>query len=289
MDINMKTTAMNKVKLKIVDNSFAHCGYSNNPLPPTSFSPFVEWDRNVGPNEDVVFYTDSTLRNTQSGHKVKIAWLIEPYVKQPGNYEWLRNNNHLYDYVLTNEKTLLDKGENFVFFPFGGCWIENENRRLDHKKTELVSIIASGKRNVPAHHLRHQIVERHGDIIDVMGRGYKTIEPISVGLKDYMFHIAMENQARDYHFSEKIINPIMTGTVPIYYGPPCIGNYFDTRGMLIFNDIKEIPEILGNLNEKLYISMKPYIQKNFEIAKEYTLSEDWMCKNGVFNKFGITL
>jgi|TARA_R110000782_G_scaffold37676_2_gene88987 hypothetical protein len=275
---------MNKVKLKIVDRAFAHCGYSNNPLPPTSFSPYVEWDRKVGPNEDVVFYTDSSVRNTQPGHRVKIAWLIEPYVKQPGTYEWLRNNNHLYDYVLTNEKTLLDKGENFVFFPFGGCWIESENRRVDHTKTELVSIIASGKRNVPAHLLRHQIVERHSDIIDVMGRGYKTIEPISVGLKDYMFHIAMENQNRDYHFSEKIINPMMTGTIPIYYGPPCIGDYFDTRGMILFNDIDEIPEILGNLNKKLYISMKSYIQTNFEMAKEYTLSEDWMWKHGVIDK-----
>ena len=34
-------------KIKIVDKSFAHCKYSNNPLPPTSFSKYIEWDRKV--------------------------------------------------------------------------------------------------------------------------------------------------------------------------------------------------------------------------------------------------
>ena len=46
---------MNKLKLKIIDRSFAHCSYSNNPLPPTSFSKYIDWDRNVTDNEDIVF------------------------------------------------------------------------------------------------------------------------------------------------------------------------------------------------------------------------------------------
>ena len=71
-----------------------------------------------------------------------------------------------------------------------------------------MSIIASGKKNVVDHYKRHEIIARHNNVIDVMGRGYTPIEPISVGLIDYMFHIAMENQSRDYHFSEKLINRI---------------------------------------------------------------------------------
>ena len=120
-----------------------------------------------------------------------------------------------------------------------------------------------------------------------MGRGYTPIEPISKGLIDYMFHIAMENQRGDYYFTEKIINPLMVGTVPIYYGMSTIGDYFDTRGMIIFNDISEIPDILGTLSNELYISMKPHIDTNFKLAHQYTLSEDWMIENGVFNRIGI--
>ena len=47
---------------------------------------------------------------------------------------------------------------------------------------------------------------KHKSEIDVMGMGYKPIGAISDGLKDYMFHIAMENQQRDFYFTEKLIN-----------------------------------------------------------------------------------
>jgi hypothetical protein len=271
--------------LKIIDRAFAHCEYSNNPLPPTSFSKYIKWDRNIGKTEDLVFYTDSNIKNPYPGHKRKIAWLIEPYIKQPDVYEWIYKNNSTYDYVLTNEKKLLNKGENFIFFPFGGCWIQQQNRKF-HNKTKTVSIIVSKKRNVPDHNKRHELISLYGDKIDVYGRGYVPIEPIDLGLVDYMYHIAMENQSRDYHFSEKIMNPIMCGTIPIYYGMPTISNFFDTRGMIIFNDISELNDILPRLNLELYNSMLPYAKINFEKAKQYILSEDWMYEN-VFNKIGI--
>ena len=94
-------------------------------------------------------------------------------------------------------------------------------------------MITSGKKNVADHHKRHEIISRYGNKIDVMGRGYKPIEPISVGLIDYMFHIAMENESRDYHFSEKLINPIMVGSIPIYYGMPSVKEYFYEGGMIV--------------------------------------------------------
>ena len=277
---------MSKLKLKIIEQTFSHCEYSNNPTPAVSFSDNIEWDRNVSHNEDLVFYTDrDIMKGDKSGHRKKIAWLIEPYVKQPGRYEWVLNNNHLFDYVLTNEKKLLDKGENFIYYPFGGCWVELENRKF-HDKTKIVSIIASGKRNVPDHLKRHELIQRWGNAIDVMGSGYTPIESITDGLKDYAFHIAMENMRRDFHFSEKLINPIMTGTIPIYWGMPSIGDYFDTRGMIIMNDIEEFPDIYKTLGEQLYKDMLPYAKANFETAKNYILSEDWMYKN-IFKKIGL--
>tara|TARA_R110001592_G_scaffold244259_1_gene505647 strand:- start:921 stop:1766 length:846 start_codon:yes stop_codon:yes gene_type:complete len=280
---------MSKHKLKIVDTAFAHCEYSNNPLPPTSFSPNIEWDRDVSADEELVFYTDNHIRNPHVGHKKRIAWLLEPRCKQPHNYDWISKNNHLYDYVLTHDKQLIEQGKNFIYYALGGCWIEVENRRTDHIKSKLVSMITSGKKNVSDHFKRHEIIAQHRDVIDVMGRGYKTIEPISKGLKDYMFHIAMENQTEDYYFSEKIINPIMTGTIPIYYGPDHIKEIFDTRGMILFNNINQIPQILKDINHDVYQQMLPYAVENFERAQQYILSEDWMIENNVFEKLGIKL
>ena len=34
-----------KKKYKIIDGAFAHCNYSNNPLPPLQECPWIEWDR----------------------------------------------------------------------------------------------------------------------------------------------------------------------------------------------------------------------------------------------------
>jgi hypothetical protein len=236
----------------------------------------MEWDWNVSPNEELVFYTDFFLKNPQRGHKKRIAWLLEPYCKQPSTYEWMAKNNHLYNYVLTHDKYLLDRGENYIFCPGSGCWIEQENRHCDHIKTKLVSIITSRKKNVPDHLKRHELISNYKDKIDVMGTGYKPIGAVSDGLKNYMFHISMENQQRDYCFSEKLINPLMVGTVPIYYGMPGISNYFNTKGMILFNDICEIEEILHSINEKMYTSMLPHIKENFELAKKYILPEDYV-------------
>ena len=45
---------MSKLKLKIIEQTFCHCEYSNNPMPPVSFSDRVEWDRNVSDNEECI-------------------------------------------------------------------------------------------------------------------------------------------------------------------------------------------------------------------------------------------
>lgn len=267
-----------KKKFKIIGDAFKHCNYSNNPLPPTSFSSVVEWDWNVSENEDLVFYVDDAIFKPNNGHKKRIAYIVEPYVKKPNLYKWLIVNYNLFDFVLMNDKEFMKKIPNSIFYPFGGCWVEEENRKF-HNKTKLVSIICSNKKSVPGHFKRHQLIQKSKNIIDVMGKGYIPISSITIGLKDYKFHIAMENQRRDFHFSEKIINPIMTGTIPIYWGMPSIGNYFDSRGMIIMDDINHFDDIYKDLGENLYQKMLPYAKKNFELAQNYILSEDWIFNN----------
>ena len=271
---------MTKLKLKIIDKTFAH-DISSGMTP----SKYIEWDRNVGDDEDLVFYTEDVVMQVNMNHKKRIAWLIENPVKRPHIYEWISKNNHLFDYVVTHNKTLLNQGENFLQQPCGGCWVDFENRR-QHDKTKLVSMITSKKNNVPDHQKRHDIIKTHRGKIDVMGRGYRPIDKIEYGLSDYMFHIAMENEKIDFYFSEKLINPIMTHTIPIYWGMPSIGDYFDTRGMLIFNEVDELNQILDSLNKELYDKMLPYAIKNFDIGQKYILSEDWMYAN-IFKKMGI--
>jgi hypothetical protein len=71
----------------------------------------------------------------------------------------------------------------------------------------------------------------------------------------------------------------MTGTIPIYWGCPSIGDFFDTNGMLIFDTLDELQSTMNNLNKELYDSKLESIKHNFEEAKKYLVAD-----NIIYNK-----
>ena len=98
-------------------------------------------------------------------------------------------------------------------------------------------------------------------------------------MRDYAFSLTIENTKKDLYFTEKLIDCFMTGTVPIYWGCPSIVGFFNTDGMIIFDDIKELKNILDGISLEQYIMMKDAIEDNFERAKEYLIAEDFIYKN----------
>ena len=76
----------------------------------------------------------------------------------------------------------------------------------------------------------------------------------------------------------------MTGTVPIYWGCPSIGNFFNTDGMILFNEIGELNKILKEISFEQYVKMKDAIEENFEKAKEFLIAEDYIYKNYLENE-----
>jgi len=264
-----------KRKVKIVDSMFSHVKYS------TIFqeSKYMCWDRNILPDEELVIYTDFSVQNVSDKVKHKIAWLLESPDITPQAYDWISKNNKKFDYVLTHQKNFLDRGENFIFSPTGGCWIKPEDQKI-YDKTKNISIIASGKRMTHGQKLRHLIIGLYNNKMDVYGRGYSPVEYKLDALKEYMFSVTIENTNKDYYFSEKLIDCFMTGTIPIYFGPPSIGKFFNEKGIIMFQDDDFD---IDSLNEELYDNMLPYIRENFEKAKEYIIAEDYIYKNLIEN------
>jgi len=182
--------------------------------------------------------------------------------------EIIKNKNH-FDLILTWNEHILSKCENSKLFPFGSCWINPEDR-LIHYKNKNISIISSNKRKTTGHNLRHQLISDKLIDMAVFGRGYNPIENKITALKDYMFSVIIENEDTKNWFTEKIIDCLITGTVPIYWGCENIGDYFDTRGFIIFNDVEEFKTKINTFNETTYLNMLPYIKINYEKAKEYS-------------------
>lgn len=260
------------IKLHLKDSSFGHCLYSNNPMPPKTLSKYITWNREPGDPKNT-YYTDYNIKECDGG----FGWLLEPRNLIPQIYHYVENNPSKFREVYTHDRELINK-INATFVPFGGCWIDSKDYNI-YFKNKNFSIIASGKHQLEGHRLRHQIIQSAGNNIDVYGNGYKPVKDKIEGLRDYRYHFAIENCKRDYWFTEKLIDCLVTGTIPIYWGCPSIGNFFNTEGFIIFDTLSELKEKLKDCTERYYQSKLPAIEENFQIARNYLLAEDWMYKN----------
>jgi len=256
-------------EFRIKDVLFAHAEYS------TDFqkSKYIKWNRN-SKDKSITFYTDNSLQHVENDVETKIGWLLESPEITKTNYKWIENNNDKFDIVLTHHKKFLDKGENYKFCPTGGCWIKPEHQKIWDKSKDI-SIIASPKKMTKGHVLRHKIIYNHRDI-GIYGRGYNPVDYKLTALKDYRFSITIENTKQDYYFTEKLIDCFMTGTVPVYYGCPSIGEFFNEKGIIIIDNEVDFNQIKSELTEERYNEMKPYIEENYEKAKEYLIAEDYI-------------
>ena len=66
-----------------------------------------------------------------------------------------------------------------------------------------------------------------------------------------MFSVIIENSCYDYNFTEKIIDCFIWNNTN-YWGCPSIHKFFNIKGILIFNTIDELDNILHNLSNNLY-------------------------------------
>ena len=232
---------------------------------------------------------------------------------EPKIFNLLLKHYDKFDLILTLDKILLDKLPNAKFYPanyvsqfnilpnsdniphkksihWDSYEIPEKETFKIHKKSKLVSCVSSNKSFLPGHITRLKFIEsiKTNPKIDFFGRGINPIDSKFDVLKDYAFSIAIEmiRPGDMYHadkqiwvddeylWSEKINDCFLTGTVPIYYGCPIIGEFFNTDGILVFNTIEELHNILNNLSMEQYESMLPAIEDNLNRAKKYPLNND---------------
>lgn len=203
----------------------------------------------------------------------KYWWLLESRSVYPHLAEEIKANPQRYldtfDAIFTHNKTLLDLHPKFRFVPAQWSWIENPC--IEHK-TKLVSMISSSKEFFPGHTYRLQWVDRLRGQLDLYGRGFNPIERKEEGLSDYMFSVAIENGVYETYFTEKIIDCFLTGTIPIYYGAPDIGDQFNSDGIITLTDNFQPSQ----LSPELYQSMYEPMVDNFLRALDIGVLEDYI-------------
>ena len=97
---------------------------------------------------------------------------------------------------------------------------------------------------------------------------HQFIEDEKEPIFDSMFSIIIENQRHPNYLTEKLIDCVLSKSVPLYFGCPNIGDYFDTEGMIIIRDLEHLIEVVQNLTPEDYETRLPIMQKNLELAQD---------------------
>ena len=197
-------------------------------------------------------------------------------VGEPNAYDVLKENcvrkllrtSRKYFRILTINTELLNSKPNAIFFNSAYCSIALKNRK-QIAKTKNVSLIASEKNYLEGHKLRHLIASamiENGLDVDLMGRKYKFIDDTSEGLLEYRYSVVIENSIQESYFTEKLIDALVCETIPIYWGAPNIGEFFDKGGIIQCNSFEEIVSKLQSLSKSDYEERRGAIINNKHLA-----------------------
>lgn len=276
-----------KVKLNMVGGGFQHdvCSVALNA------NKFVEWDKDQH-ESNVSIHIDSAITNIPiNSSKINFGWIAEASVIVPNTLKVVMNNVEIYKkrfkFIFTYDPRLLKLDPDFFKYvqPPGLSWIQNKKV---YRKKKLISFIGSSKTMCEGHGYRQTMINKYKNLVDHYGRGFAGRElPFTIkiagnvesgkiiGLKDYMYSIAMENAVYDNYYSEKIADCFATGTIPIYWGTRTIERHFNADGIIFLEDIKDIKELDANLYEK---KLK-HVKNNLEILKNMNTPEDFLYLN----------
>ena len=268
-----------------------------------------KWNKQTQNWNGLTVFTDSNIRiSPQINSTKKVFWVMEPrpvWRTYDPELEFFHLTFDLEDPalcgIITHDQPMLDKYPDKTFKSIvGGCWVHDWcEYKLDTKNNKhiladnpiyKVSNFVSWKDATSGHGLRHQVAQKYpspltfdNTHVDNFGTGVRKFlsfkEP---AMNPYLFHIAIENSQTINYFSEKLIDCFATSCVPLYWGCPNISDYFNPDGIITWNTLEDLDEILYQINSDprgLYASKEEAIRENFEKAKEYICTDTWIYNN----------
>lgn len=277
-----------KAKLNMVGNSIL----TN--VPEVCSSPlnnprYIEWVTDG--SSQISVHVDHALKRPTDKSKKNYGWFAESSTMIQGlidevfaNLDYYKSN---FECIFTFDKRVCQRDPFFKFtIPNANPMIQN---RKIYDKTKKVSAVMSSNHDKPEYQYRLNCLGKikskdRDNVVDVYGRGRgqnelpwlyqfegKRESGKMIALKDYRFSFAFENNNYPTMFCEKLTDCFATGTIPIFWGAPDIGDYFDMDGVIMYNDDID----LDSLTEELYMSKLPAIKRNFELTLEFLSMEDY--------------
>lgn len=225
--------------------------------------------------------------SSESGTQHKVAILVEPISLNPHQYSWVLDHQNNFDLIFSTypdfgqDQTNPDK---FKYFKGGARSYLYPTEWKVYPKTKDIVCVMSNKHYLEGHKLRHAIraVYHHSGVIDYLNPAMdKKVD----ALKDYRFDLVIENESSPF-FSEKLLDCMLAGCIPIYWTKDNNTEYFDgfnKNGIVFFQDEVELVNILEDqiLNEQYYMDRLEAVKHNFEAAKKWASFGDVIWEAGL--------
>jgi len=224
----------------------------------------------------------------------KILWIIEPNEISHIKESVIKNHKN-FNLILTWDSEILSKCSNSRLFPFGTSWILDYS--FNDKEYKITTLIGN-KYSLIGHQIRHklpQILKDSKIPVDIFNSRnspnpnlyeFKEIkDPFKKNEIFYsQYHISIENIRHNNYFSEKLIDCFQTKTIPIYFGAPNIGDFFDKRGMFIIENYDDILPLIDTITPETYNSKLEFIESNYIKSMEYLDFRERL-KTTILNEF----
>lgn len=198
--------------------------------------------------------------------------------------------------IYTYDHDLLICCPNARFYVAAQTWIASEyhqNIDVSLKEYKISTLAGSKCINQSAGHLFRQAIHygQHGQHelsrfpitffrssvqlppLPDLGNNPFLVANTATNSKESLFHtfqfaIIIENTTQRNYFSEKLIDCLITKTIPLYYGGVNIHQFFNTTGWIILptTSVEELSSHLETLHPDYYSSYQDIIEQNYQKA-----------------------
>lgn len=240
------------------------------------------------PSKPTLLLHDSKSRPPT--HRRKIFVQYEPEFIH-GMRSYLLQNASYYDYILTYDHVVLAQCRNAIHYVCADSWVplsDYTTINVQQKQFKLSALFTRVPYQGEGHLFREVIYQRQkelamprvfyrsvrrGKLEDIDNNPLFSSKTSKIDLfRLFQFSLVIENSKQPNYFTEKIVDCLITKTIPVYWGCPNIDHFFDTTGWIVLKTttFEELQEKLEGLTPDHYSKYTDIIEKNFQSALKFS-------------------